>query len=541
MSGFKQIADFGGGASHSQRRINLRSLLLLISVMALAFVSGAAQDNATIVGTVMDPSGATIPAARIRVSNPGKGFTRELESNSSGEYVAAKIPIGDYEVEAESRGFKKLVRSGINVAVGQTLRVDLQLTVGQVAQEITVQGNAPLVETETAAVSEVVTGSQISDLELNGRNFVALALLVPGAAPDQWWDSSAIGITGWLGVSFNGGREAYNNWEVDGGNNTDEGSAGSLNTYPSLDSIAEFRISTSNYGAEMGKHAGATIEVATKSGTREFHGTLFEYLRNDKLDANDWFVNRQINPTGGHAPKTPLKWNDFGYNLGGPFYIPGHYNTDRSKTFFFWSQNWRRYRQGTVISSGTPSARMRQGDFSECDPASTNFNPAISGCALPVNPQTGALFPGDAVPIDPNAQALMDAFVPLPNNGVTGYLKTPSIPTDWRQEQIRVDQNLGDKTRVFVRYTSLRKIWEKTLRRAGVPYFPLYHLRHSFATRLSAGGVADHFVTQMLRQGDSQVFKRYSQAKLTMMREALAKLDRKANEHEVNSGTARPN
>ncbi|MBZ5542587.1 MAG: hypothetical protein LAO07_02770, partial [Acidobacteriia bacterium] len=178
-----------------------------------------------------------------------------------------------------------------------------------------------------------------------------------------------------------------------------------------------------------------------------------EYLRNDAVDANDWFVNRQINPPGGHAPKTPLKWNDFGYNLGGPFYIPGHYNTDKSKTFFFWSQNWHKYRQGTVISTGAPTARMRQGDFSECDSASPNFNPAISGCALAINPETGEYFPGHVVPVDPNAQALMEAFVPLPNDGAIGYLKTPSVPTDWRQEQIRVDQNLGDKTRVFLRYT----------------------------------------------------------------------------------------
>jgi hypothetical protein len=425
------------------------SLIFFISIAAWA------QDTATIVGTVTDPSGAVIPGVKVTVSNPEKGLTRELVSNPSGEYMAAKIPIGNYVVTAEAAGFKKLARSGITLSVGQTLRVDLQLAVGQVTQEVTVTGNVTRVETETAAVSDVVTGRQISDLELNGRNFVALALLVPGAVPMEWWDSSAIGVTGWLGISFNGGRNVYNNWELDGGNITDEGSAGSLNTYPSLDTIAEFRISTSNYGADMGKHSGATIEVVTKSGTSEFHGASFEYLRNDALDANDWFVNRQISPPGGHAPKTPLKWNDFGYNLGGPFYIPGHYNQDKSKTFFFWSQNWRKYRQGLVISAGAPTARMRQGDFSECwdDPSNPLFNPAISGCNLPINPDTGDYFPGHVVPIDPNAKALLEAYVPLPNNGVIGYVAAPSVPTDWRQEQIRVDQNLGDKTRVSVRYT----------------------------------------------------------------------------------------
>jgi hypothetical protein len=422
---------------------------LILLVLPFSFALNA-QDTATIVGTVADSSGAVVPGAKVKVSNPEKGFTRELESNAAGEYLAAKIPLGNYLVEVRSPGFKTLVRSGFAVAVGQTLRVDLTLTVGEFTQEITVTGKVPKVETETAAVSDVVTGSQIADLELNGRNFVALALLAPGAAPMEGWDSSA--IRSGVYISFNGGRYAYNNWEVDGGNNMDEGSGFSINTYPSLDTIAEFRISTSNYGAEMGKHAGATIEVATKAGTKDFHGEAFEYLRNDKLDANDWFANRQINPPGGHAPKTPLKWNDFGYNLGGPFYIPGHYNSDKSKTFFFWSENWHKYRQGTVWSAGAPTLRMRGGDFSECDPASANFNPVISGCALPINPDTGAPFPGEIVPVDPNAKALMDAFVALPNNGVIGYVKAPSAPTELRQEQIRVDQNLGDKTRVFVRY-----------------------------------------------------------------------------------------
>jgi len=223
------------------RRVFFLSLLLLFSSFPLT-----AQDTATIVGTVADPSGAVIPGVKVTVLNRDKGFTRELVSNPSGEYMAAKVPIGNYVISAEAAGFQRLVRSGITLAVGQTLRVDLQLAVGLVTQEVTVTGNVPRVETESAAVSDVVTGSQIANLELNGRNFVALALLVPGAAPLDGWDSSAVGVLGALGISFNGGRNAYNNWEVDGGNNTDEGSAQTLNTYPSLDTIAEFRISTSD-------------------------------------------------------------------------------------------------------------------------------------------------------------------------------------------------------------------------------------------------------------------------------------------------------
>jgi hypothetical protein len=435
------------------------SLLVGVTLLFLCSIPAWAQDTATLVGTVTDATGAVIPAAKVTVSNPLKGYTRELIASSAGEYTAYKIPIGDYVVTAEAPGFQKLVRSGITLAVGQTLRVDLQMTLGQVTQEVTVTGNMVLVETETAAISDVVTGQQIANMMLNGRNFVTLALLVPGASPDNGLDASHVGVYGNNSISFNGGRMQYNNWEVDGGNNTDEGSSSTFNTYPNLDTIAEFRISTSNYGADMGKHAGATIEVATKSGTREFHGDAFEYVRNDKFDANDWFVNQTIAPAGGNAPKTTRKWNDYGYTFGGPFYIPGHYNTDKSKTFFYWSENWRKYREGQVIGPNfTPSLLMRSGNFSECDPNLTDplRNQSIidAGCTLPKNPATGLPFANNTVPIDPNGAALLQGLVPLSNSGVDTYVASSSTATNWRQEQIRVDQNISDKTRLFVRFTN---------------------------------------------------------------------------------------
>jgi hypothetical protein len=444
-----------------------RTILLFGTFLFFVSLTAWAQDTATIVGAVLDSTGAVIPGAKVTVANSAKGFTRDLVANAAGEYTAAKIPLGDYVITAEAPGFQKLVRSGITVAVGQTLRVDLQLTVGQVTQEVTVTGNITRVETETAAISDVVTGTQIANLELNGRNWVTLALLVPGAAPDNGLNTSLVGVAGNNSISFNGGRTQYNNWEIDGGPNTDEGSAGTFNTYPSLDTIAEFRISTSNYGAEMGKHAGATIEVATKAGTKDFHGNVFEYVRNDKFDANDWFVNRQIAPEGGNAPKRPLKWNDYGYNVGGPFYIPGVYNTDKTKTFFFWSQNWRKYREGKVIGGShiVPSLKMRDGDFTECDPASANYVESLydAGCRIPswndVDYNTVAAMVAANPSLDPtganftDGKILLDAMVPKPNSGLDGWILSSSTATNWRQEQIRVDQNIGEKTRVFVRYT----------------------------------------------------------------------------------------
>ncbi len=476
-----------------------RSGLLFVTILFWASLTGWAQDQATLVGTVTDPSGAAIPGAKVTVTKPDVGFTRDLVTNSAGDYTAAKIPIGDYVITAQASGFQRLVRTGVTLQVGQTLRVDLQMTVGQVSQEVTVSGSAVKVETENATVSDVVSGNQIQDLTLVGRNYQMLSILTPGAAPEDYWDPTKLGHNSQAGISFNGTRDYYNNFEVEGGENNDTSSGGpSPDTFPALDSIAEFRISTSNYGADVGMRAGANIQVITKSGTKEFHGTADEFVRNDHMDANDWFVNRQIAPPGGNAPKRPLKWNLYGYTLGGPFYIPGHYNTDKSKTFFFWSQSWAKYREGTIISASAPTPRMREGDFSECDPASPNYNTIIGGeCVLPINPATGAAFPGDIVPVDPNAKAMLDGLVPLPNNGVVGYLKAPSAPTDWRQEQIRVDQNISDKTAAFVRFT--QDTWTQNLIPAlwtggsydtiaspwGIPAKnAVFHLTHTFKPSL---------------------------------------------------------
>jgi len=434
--------------------------LFLVTLILCSVPCAWAQDTATIVGAVTDASGAVIPDAHVTVSNPDKGYTRELVANSAGEYTAARVPIGNYQITSEARGFRKLVRSGITLTVGQTLRVDLQMTVGAVTQEVTVTGNVPRVETETATVSDVVNGTQVTQLMLNGRNFTDLYQLIPGVVMDNSYDPTQIGINGFANFSINGSRMEYNNLEYDGGDISDEGSGGSSATvYPSLDSIAEFRITTSNYGADQGKHGAGQIEVASKAGTKDFHGDLYEFVRNDKFDANDFFTNRTINPPGGNAPKVPLKWNDFGFTFGGPFYIPNHYNSDKSKTFFFYSQEFRRYRQGTVLSNGVPSSRERTGDFSECDPQSGNYNPLIaSGCVLPtvtgVTYDTVQSIPGYNAQAFTNATDLLQAYFPLPNNGVDNWISAPSVPTNWREEQIRVDQNISTNTRAFVRFTT---------------------------------------------------------------------------------------
>jgi Carboxypeptidase regulatory-like domain len=426
-------------------------LALLVSLVFLTTAAWA-QDTATIVGTVMDSSGAVIPGAKVTVSNPERGFTRDLASNSAGEYTAARIPIGNYTVTAENPGFQKLVRTGITLTAGQEQRVNLTMTVGQVTQEVQVTGNVAKVETEAATLSDVVTGKQIQNLALNGENFLGLTFLVPGATiANGQEDAMQLGHAGSeVSVAFNGNRIEYSQLEYDGGNNAQESSTSMGGAVvPALDSIAEFRISTSNYGADVGQHAGALVEVVTKGGTKDFHGSAYEFVRNQAFDANDWFSN-----AAGDTTKTPLQWNIFGYSAGGPFVIPKHYNTAKNKTFFFWSQEWAKYRAATHVGGDVPTLRMRQGDFSECDPNSANANGNLiaGGCVLP-SLDGGKTFV-DSVPIDPNAQALLDAYVPLPTFGGYHYSAAHKVPTNFSDTIIRVDQNLSDKAQMFVRFSS---------------------------------------------------------------------------------------
>jgi hypothetical protein len=431
------------------RRANV--LFLLASCL---LISGAAmgQGLATIVGAVTDPSHAAIPDAKITVSNNAVGFNRVYATSPAGTYTAAKIPLGKYVVTAEAPGFRKEVRTEITLNAGQTQRVDFQLVVGTTQQSVTVAGNVPQVQTESGTISSVITGKQVTQLNLIANTFVNLASLIPGAAPDGGgFGPDSVSNVSSVTLPVNGVPGNYNNWELDGVNIVQQGSnSDDVNIYPSLDVIAEFRISTSDYSAEFPKSAGANVEVVTKSGTNQFHGSAFDFVRNDALDANDWFINRTPGLT--NAPKTPLKRNDFGFTLGGPVYIPGHYNTNKQKTFFFLSEEWRRNRDGTVFNTYTPSLLMRQGNFSQCDPTSGAYNPVVaSGCKVPINPTTG--LPTDQVTVNPTAAAMLKGLVPLPNSGPVGYTSAPESTLNSREDSVRIDQNISDKVRVFARWT----------------------------------------------------------------------------------------
>ena len=463
-------------------------------VMLLGMFSAArldAQDTGAITGTVRDNSGAVIQGADVKIGSAGGGIQRTTVTNSDGDYLVAGLPGGTYNLTITAKGFKTFKGNGVALRVGQKARIDAALAVGDIATEVVVQGEAlNQVETQSSELSGTVTGKEISQLQLNGRNFTQLVTLVPGVTNQTGQDEGTVGVAGNVSYSINGGRTEYNNWELDGGDNMDNGSNTTLNVYPSLDAIGEFKVLTSNYGAQYGRSGSGTVEVETKSGTQAFHGDAYEFVRNDVFNAKNYF----------ETSVPPYKKNDFGYTFGGPIYIPGHYNQSKTKTFFFWSQEWRKeVVPGQVFNSPVPSAADRTGNFSDvCPDPSGGFLdcplvPAtINGIPQPTgnNPgDVGQPFANNQVPVDPNGQALL-AMIPAPNNGTFGYLDSPTQPTNWREELIRVDQNINDKNRITFRY--IHDSWDT------INPTPLWTNAGSFPTvQTHFGGPGTGFVTRL--------------------------------------------
>jgi hypothetical protein len=424
--------------------------LLIAATLLVSFsVAAWAQDTASITGTVTDPTGATIRNAQVTVNNAQQGISRTATANDSGDYLFAGLPIGSYNIAVSAAGFKKYEARGVILRVAEKARVDVTMQVGQADIEILVEGaNVAQVETQSSDLGGTVTGKEISQLELNGRDFKRLITLVPGVSNQTGADEGGVGVTANNSFSVNGGRVEYNNWELDGASIMDNGQNDTLNVTPSIDAIGEFKVLTSNYGAQYGKNGSGTIEVETKSGTNKFHGDAYEFVRNNMFNSPSW--NEQ-----GIAP--PYHKNDFGYTLGGPVYIPGVYNQSKSKTFFFWSEEWRKERVPSSFNQLVPTVAERGGDFT--DICGTNpVAPYPADC--PLDPSTGAPYPGNQVPFnsnDPNVAALL-TLIPAPNFGqldVPGqalFHQINSQPVDWREELVKIDHNFTDKQRLSFRY-----------------------------------------------------------------------------------------
>jgi len=437
-------------SNHRKNLLGIAWLWLGVVVLALALpLASPAQDTGYISGTVTDKSGSAVVSADVTITNAGGNLTRTTATNGDGAYVVAGLPGDAYNLVITAKGFQKYSATKVILDVAQKIRVDVQLTVGAVTEVIEVTGESVAqVETQSSALSATVTGKQIDQLMLNGRNFTQLVTLTPGVVNQTGSDEGKVGIYGNVAYSMNGGRTEYNNWELDGGDNMDNGSNATLNVYPNPEAIAEFKVLTSNYGAQYGRNGSGTVEVETKSGTNAFHGSAFEYLRNDFFNAKSWAEG--ADPT---AKKASYKKHDYGYTVGGPVFIPNHYNSSKKKTFFFWSEEWRKESNTSSAPSSSvsttpnvPSDAERTGDFSDLCP----------GADCPTNPTTGNPFPGNKVTPTAVGTALL-ALIPKAIPGFTvggfpAFQQTVSTPTSWREELIRVDHNLTDNYRLTFRY-----------------------------------------------------------------------------------------
>jgi hypothetical protein len=422
-------------------KVGLLVVCAVIAILCTAFVAKA-QDTGYISGTVTDKTGAAVAGADVVISSTNGSSTHPTTTNGDGAYVAAGLPGGSYNIVVTAKGFQKYTAKAVVLDVAQKIRVDIQLSVGAVTEEVVVTGESVAqVETQSSAMSTTITGSQVNQLELNGRNFTQLVTLSPGVVNQTGSDEGKVGVYGNVAFSMNGGRTEYNNWELDGGDNMDNGSNSTLNVYPNPEAIAEFKVLTSNYGAQYGRNGSGTVEVETKSGGTTFHGSAFEYLRNSFFNARSWEQGADIT-----QPKGAYNKNDFGYTFGGPVFIPNHYNTDKKKTFVFWSQEWRREKSSTTILQNVPSNAERGGDFSDLCP---DVNNTMNDC--PSGPGVSA-----AHTLTPTATgAALLAIIPeanTTNGGFPAVSETVASPTTWREELLRVDQNLSDNYHLTFRY-----------------------------------------------------------------------------------------
>ena len=456
----------------------------------------SARTHASINGTVTDKSGAVLPGASVTVTN-GAGFSQTASTNDRGEYSLIDLPAGTYSVTIAAPAFKDFRTEGLALSADQNIPLDAVLEPAGTTTSVNVEGQkVSQVETETSQIVGTITQKELVSLGLNGRNFTQLIALTPGVSNQTGQDEAKVGITGSVRYSVNGGRVEYNSFNVDGGDVLNAGLNGNQSTlivYPSLDALNEVQVLTSNYGAMYGRSASGTVLATTKSGTNQFHGVGYEFIRNEFFNARNYFDQ---------TTKAPLyRRNDFGAALGGPVYIPGLFNTNKDKTSFFFSEEFR-FERSPVGPGGdkesynqaVPSIAERNGVFSDVCPFTTPglngipggqttfFRQNSAGSSGKVYPDCPGIpttviqngvqqfltFPGNQVPIDPNAMAIMGTnIIPLPNSN-TGCSSTigscfnsvVSPSTYWRQELFRIDHFISQNMRATFRYIHVS--WDTT-------------------------------------------------------------------------------
>jgi hypothetical protein len=405
-----------------------------------AMLFGQSMGSGTIRGVVTDPSGAAVAQATVTATDDARHIPHTAQTDGNGVYVLSNLPIGNYEVAIESTGFKKLVQQNVRLNADSTATADAALQIGETQEAVTVTDAPPQLQTENGEISNLISGAQVSELSLNGRNFSQFLALSPGVASAQTGRRMGVGQEGNPLLSVNGGRINSTKFTYDGILAMDTGGNRGLNLFPPMDAIAEVQVKTSNFAASEGSFGYGLVNVITKSGGSDFHGDVYEVFGNKNLNARNYFDSR----------RAPFHQNMFGATLGGPIYIPGHYNKDKNKTFFFLSEGWNR-RQGPQITNFTSPP---QSTFTATTLTANQRLGIFSG---PIKiPGTSTNFPNNTIPqsrIDPNALALLNLFYPLPNSsGSANYVISPNTASRWHEDLARIDQQLRSNLLLTVRY-----------------------------------------------------------------------------------------
>ncbi|HEY9282598.1 MAG TPA: carboxypeptidase-like regulatory domain-containing protein [Pyrinomonadaceae bacterium] len=440
-----------------KRLVSLAACACLL--MTAAAFAGAQEITGSIVGSVRDAAGAGVPNATVTITDVAKQtVVRTLTTTDDGEYSAPQLPVGTYEVSVEAPGFKRYVETNVKLDVNQRRTIDAALEAGRVEEVVTVEADPLQVELQTPTVANVITGTQVRELALNNRNFVQLTTLMPGVSSnldDQVYvgTTNPEGQANVVAISVNGARSSSNSWSVDGADTTDRGSNLTIQTYPSVDAIGEFKVLRSLYPAETGRSGGGQVNVVTRSGTNEFHGTLYEFVRNERLNANQFLINRSPTPAcgreaDGSAKRCPFRYNNFGYTVGGPVYLPRFGEggpslySGKNRTFFFFSQEFRHDIRYPTLSATIPTSALRQGRFD----ADVCVRLSGGACVERSRDLSGR--------INPVAQAYIDTFwagLPEPTANFTLTSAAQNI-SKFRQEILKIDHTFTDKLTGFYRF-----------------------------------------------------------------------------------------
>jgi Carboxypeptidase regulatory-like domain len=449
------------------------AVVLLFGISGVAF---AQETTGSIVGTVIDSAGGAVSNATVTVTDSEKKVVvRTVQTNETGEFNVPNLIPGAYEVTVEAPNFKKQVETGVKVEVGDRHQMTLSLSAGNISEVVTVDASQVAVELATPTVSSVVNGDQARELSLNNRNWVQLVTLAPGVSNDLA-DQVYVGTTNpdgqanTINIAVNGARSSQNTFTVDGADITDRGSNITIQAYPSVDSISEFRVLQSLFPAESGRSGGGQVNIVTRSGGKKFHGSAFEFIRNEAFNANNFLINASANPpfgrdSNGKAKRPPFRYNNWGWTLGGPVILPKFGEGGASlykpeRTFFFFSQEFRKDRRFTSAQTvSVPDANLRRGIF-PIDVCINRTNVAAENCNVG-NP--GRLPAGTPLPanfLNPVAAAYLDGVynrLPLPNIASTAaipYGLTAALPneSDFDQTVLKFDHSFTDNWSGYYRF-----------------------------------------------------------------------------------------